>query len=403
MKKKLAAALMAAALTAAMEAGACADELKVWVADNVVSFTQEQIEAFKESNPEFADYDYVVEPVGEDEAADNMIKDAKTGADIYVFSQDQIARLVSADVLEEVVPYNYETVRNENDAGAVAAATVGDILYAYPMTSDNGYFLYYDKSIVSDPSTLEKILSDCEAAGKYFCMQINSGWYQTAFFFATGAYLTYDIDNDGNFISCNINYASVPGLVALKKIIELNDSSAFQNGGSVKEADNCAAIVDGTWDSADAQKLFGDNYACAKLPTFKGSDGNTYQMSGFGGFKLLGIKPQKDGNKLMACDALAKWLSDGEVQLERFKAVGWGPSNKEAQNSEVVRADEALSALADQLQYSIPQGQYPGEFWTLTETLGDSVINGELTVNTTDDELMRTLLKFQKACISYVE
>jgi arabinogalactan oligomer/maltooligosaccharide transport system substrate-binding protein len=118
MKKKLAAALIAAALTAAMEAGACADELKVWVADNVVSFTQEQIEAFKEANPEFAGYDYVVEPVGEDEAADNMIKDAKTGADIYVFSQDQIARLVAAGALEEVAPDNIEAVESDNDAGA---------------------------------------------------------------------------------------------------------------------------------------------------------------------------------------------------------------------------------------------------------------------------------------------
>ena len=71
-------------------------------------------------------------------------------------------------------------------AGAVSAVTLGDEMFAYPLTSDNGYFLYYDKSVVTDPSTLESILADCEAAGKSFYFEINSGWYQTAFFFGAG-------------------------------------------------------------------------------------------------------------------------------------------------------------------------------------------------------------------------
>ena len=168
MKKKLAVVMMAGALAAAMGMSAYADEIKVWVADNVVGFTEEQIEAFKEANPDFAGYDYLVEPVGEGDAAGNMITDVEAGADIFVFAQDQIARLVSAGALEEVAPDNEEAVKTENDAGAVAAATVGDILYAYPLTSDNGYFPYYDKSVISDPSTLEGILAACDEAGKNF-------------------------------------------------------------------------------------------------------------------------------------------------------------------------------------------------------------------------------------------
>ena len=37
--------------------------ITIWVADNVVDFTKEQIDAFKEANPDFADYDYVVDAV----------------------------------------------------------------------------------------------------------------------------------------------------------------------------------------------------------------------------------------------------------------------------------------------------------------------------------------------------
>ena len=402
--KKLSTMLLAGALAVSvMGFAARADEIKVWVADNVTDFTNEQIEAFKEANPDFTGYDYVVEPVGEGDAAGNMITDVEAGADIFGFAQDQISRLVSAGALIDVEPENAEAVIAENDPGAVAAATVGDVLYAYPLTSDNGYFLYYDKSVVSDPSTLEGILADCEAAGKNFYMEINSGWYQTAFFFATGAQLTYETDDDGNFTACNAGYATDAGLVALKKMVELKASPAFQNGSAVGEATNVAAIVDGTWDASAAQDLFGENYACAKLPTFEGADGKTYQMSGFGGFKLLGVKPQEDEDKLAACDALAAWLSGEEAQIARFEAVEWGPSNLAAQASDEVQANEALAALAEQLQYTIPQGQYPGDYWSLATSLGDSIISKELSVDSSDEDLMAALEKFQATCESYAE
>ena len=213
MKKRIASVVLAGLLAGAMTVGACADEIKIWVADNVVDFTNEQVAAFKEAYPEYADYDVTVEAVGEGDAAGNMITDVAAGADLYGFAQDQIGRLVTAGALIEVAPDYEEEVKTANDAGSVAAATVGETLYAYPLTSDNGYFLYYDKSVVTDPSSLEAIVADCEAAGKNFYMEINSGWYQTAFFFATGADLTYDTDDQGNFTACNTNYASDEGLV----------------------------------------------------------------------------------------------------------------------------------------------------------------------------------------------
>ena len=277
----------------------------------------------------------------------------------------------------------------------MAAATLGDTVYAYPLTSDNGYFLYYDKSVVSDPSTLEGILADCEAAGKSFYFEINSGWYQTAFFFGAGCTLTYDSDNDGNLVKCNVDYASENGLKALKAIINMSKSPAFVNGSSISNATNVGAIVDGTWDATAAQELFGENYAAAKLPTVDG-----FQLSGFGGFKMLGVKPQTDDAKLAACDALAAYLASGEVQLARYEALGWGPSNLEAQKSEAVQADVALSALGEQLAFTVPQGQYPGDYWSLATGLGDNII-GHKYDGADDEALMTALTEFQDTCISY--
>ena len=397
--KKILSLVLAVVLVLTLSCAALAEgysgDLKVWVADAAVDFTNQQIEAFKAANPDFADMTVTVEAVGEGDAAGKVITDVDAAADIFGFAQDQLARIVAAGAIEIVEPTNGEAVKAENDAGAVAAVTMGDELYAYPLTSDNGYFLYYDKSVVTDPSTLEGILADCEAAGKSFYMEINSGWYQTAFFFGAGCTLTYDSDNEGNLTACNVDYASENGLKALKSMIKLASSPAFVNGSSISNATNVAAIVDGTWDSEAAKELFGDNYAAAKLPTVDG-----YQMSGFGGFKMLGVKPQEDEAKLAACDALAAWLSSGDVQLARYEALGWGPSNLAAQQSDAVKADVALSALADQLQYTIPQGQYPGDYWSLATGLGDNII-GHKYDGADDEALMTALTEFQDTCISY--
>ena len=397
--KKILSLVLAVVLVLTLSCAALAEgysgDLKVWVADAAVDFTNQQVEAFKAANPDFADMTVTVEAVGEGDAAGKVITDVDAAADIFGFAQDQLARIVAAGAIEIVEPTNGEAVKAENDAGAVAAVTMGDELYAYPLTSDNGYFLYYDKSVVTDPSTLEGILADCEAAGKSFYMEINSGWYQTAFFFGAGCTLTYDSDNEGNLTACNVDYASENGLKALKSMIKLASSPAFVNGSSISNATNVAAIVDGTWDSEAAKELFGDNYAAAKLPTVDG-----YQMSGFGGFKMLGVKPQEDEAKLAACDALAAWLCSGDVQLARYEALGWGPSNLAAQQSDAVKADVALSALADQLQYTIPQGQYPGDYWSLATGLGDNII-GHKYDGADDEALMTALTEFQDTCISY--
>ena len=105
----------------------------------------------------------------------------------------------------------------------------------------------------------------------------------------------------------NSGYASDAGVKALKSMIKLAQSPAFVNGSSVSNATNLCAIVDGTWDAAAAKEALGDNYAATKLPTVDG-----YQMSGFGGFKMLGVKPQTDDDKLAACDALAAYLTSEE-------------------------------------------------------------------------------------------
>ena len=398
--KKVLALVLALAMFLSLASFASAEgysgEVKIWVAEATVEFTKQQVEAFKAAHPEYANMTVNVEPVGEGDAANKMITDVEAGADIFTFAQDQLVRLVAAGALEEVEPGNAEVVKAENDGGSVAAVTLDGTMYAYPITSDNGYFLYYDKSVVTDPSTLEQILADCEAAGKNFYFEINSGWYAPAFFFGFGCDIEYDVEGS-SFVALKSDYASENGVKALKAMIEMAKSPAFQNGSSMSNATNVAAIVDGVWDSGAAKDAFGENYAAAKLPTVNG-----VQLSGFGGFKMLGVKPQTDDDKLAACDALAAFLSSEEVQVGRYGVVGWGPSNLAAKENEAIKADIALSALAAQLNFAKPQGNYPTGYWTQATALGDDIIADKLD-DADDAALLAVLKQFVATCETYLD
>ncbi len=381
-------------------------EIKIWVADNMVDLTEEYANAFLSAHPEYSGYTVVVEPVGEGDAPSNMINNLEYGADIYGFAQDQLAKLVLNGALHNINYTSYsDLIKQNNDASAVKAATYGDGMYGFPITSDNGYFMHYDKSVITDPTSLEAIISDCERAGKNIYFEVNSGWYQTAFFFGTGCELSYNTNSDGTFSDCNIDYDSEAGVVALKEMIDLVESPSFRNGSSAYQldlSDNAAVVISGTWDKQSAIDLFGDNYAAAKLPEFTGCDGRTYQLSGFCGNKLLGVKPQTEEGKAIVCLDLAEYLSSEEVQLARYETMGWTPSNLYAQQSYSVQADIALSALLDQNQYAYPQGQYPGDYWSRATTLGDEILAGYYN-NSSDSELRNVLAQFEADCESYAD
>lgn len=88
--KKFLAIVLTVAMMLSLVSFASAEEgfsgdIKIWVADNVVDFTKEQVEAFKAANPEFAGMTVTVEAVGEGDAASKMITDVESGADIYGF------------------------------------------------------------------------------------------------------------------------------------------------------------------------------------------------------------------------------------------------------------------------------------------------------------------------------
>ena len=358
--------------------------ITVWAPEEVVELTQSKLNDWLAGQADWnGKYSITVSAMGEGDATTQMLTDVEAGADVFGFAQDQLARLVAAGALSKPGGVFLDDVKNNNDAGSVGAVTLNGDVYAYPETSDNGYFLYYDKSVVSDPSTLEGIIEQCAAAGKNLYLDMQSGWYDVAFFFGAGAECYYDYDTEGNVTGCTCDYNSEKGLAAMKAMVETAKSKGkgyeqTPDGAAAlfnPDGGTAGALVSGTWDYATVKDYLGDNFGAAKMPTFT-VDGQTYQMSGFGGFKLVGVKPQTDSDKLTFCHLVADYITSEEMQLARFEEKGWGPSNKNAQASDEVQANEALAALAEQLAFCPGQGQYPGAYWDLTTAFGTDINSG---------------------------
>ena len=361
-------------------------DITMWVSEleGVDILFQSQINAFMAANPGIV-INAEIEGVTEADAATKVIADISTAPDMYCFAQDQLARLVQTAALAGPNDTVADRLRENNDAGSVAAATVAGKMYAYPMTADNGYYLYYDTSIISaeDAKSLEKIIAACEANDLEFHYALENAWYTASFFFATGCHSNWTMDPSGAFTSVDDTFNSAAGLAAMKGMQKLTHSKSYVNDAD--NFPNVGAIVTGIWHAGKAEEHFGDNLGATKLPSFT-VDGESYQLGSFSGYKLLGVKPQADSKKALVLALLAEFLTNEDCQLERYEAFQWGPSNKAAQASDAVQSNILLAALAAQNEHSVPQGQIHGSWWDIAKTLG-----ADAKAATTDAELQAAL------------
>lgn len=350
-------------------------KLTVWVGDLYVDVTNELIEGFKAAYPDY-DFDITVGIESESTCKDTVLTDPTAAADVYTFADDQLLELVNAGAIQ-AVSLNTEDIIAANGDGAVDAATIDGTLYAYPMSASNGYFMYYDSTFFTeeDVQSLNTMCEKAAAAGKKVGMQFGAdgGWYVYSFF--KGAGLEMVINDDGLTNTCDWNCDT--GVAVAQGILDLVATGGFiadstDNLKSAAADGSVVAIVDGTWDSVPIQEIFGDGYACAKLPTYK-VNGEDVQMASFAGYKLIGVNPHSANTGWAML--LAQWLTNEESQVRRFETNGDGPSNIVAASSEAVNADPAIAALAVQSQFATVQ-RVGNNYWSNAATLGTILSQG---------------------------
>ena len=121
--------------------------LTVWGAAEDEELLGQIIDGFQAEYRGQADFRITYEPQSESKCCDALMADLEHGADVFAFADDQLNTLVAAGALEPVG--NQEAVREANLSETVLAASVNNTLYAFPLSADNGYFLYYNKQYFS--------------------------------------------------------------------------------------------------------------------------------------------------------------------------------------------------------------------------------------------------------------
>jgi arabinogalactan oligomer/maltooligosaccharide transport system substrate-binding protein len=353
-------------------------KLTVWGAEEDQIMLTAMIEAFKTEYASEAEFEITLGVQSESTAKDTVIQDVEAAADVYAFADDQLEILVKAGALQEVV-LNADAIRAANNAGSIAAATYNGKLYAYPMTADNGYFMFYNKQYFTeeDVERLDAMLDAAKNhAGKKVTFPMKAGgWYLYAFF--AGAGLSLSLNEDGsNACNWNATNTTYTGVDVVKAILAAVDDGLYgvtdaEFSTGVKEGVIIAG-VSGTWNAQIAMETWGENYAAVKLPTFT-LKGQQVQMSSFSGYKLVGVNPNSKNTGWAM--KLAEWLTNEQNQVLRFEMRSLGPSNINAARSEEVLATPHIAALAAQSAYATVQ-RVGNNFWSPTETFGLNLTQG---------------------------
>lgn len=365
--------------------------LKVWAPDKAVKLVQQQVEDFKKAYPNKTFTKIEVVAQGENTAATQILNDANAAADVFGFASDQLNNLINAKVIAKVAFPEYVTEQNAEET--VNAAKVDDTLYAYPETNDNGYYLVYDKNVVSDDQakTLEGILEACKKAGKKFIFNNGDGFFGCTFAFTAGAKID-GLDEKGvqKFTQFDEGEA-VATLQAFSKLMHdykgtytALDNQQIASGFSTG---TCGAGVDGSWNTKSNEKELGDRLGAAKLPTIK-VNGQDKQLISMFGYKYIGVNAH---SKFPATSQiLALYLAGQNCQKQRAEQLGWGPSNKTVQNDSVVTESITQQALKDQSQNACAQVNIAPTLWDPMGNLGNKLVAEE--TNPSDTEYFKKLL-----------
>ena len=382
--------------------------LTVWGAQEDQQMLKEMCDAYAKENPDKT-YKFQFGVLGEGNSSDKILGDVEAGPDIFAFPSDRINAFYAGGALARIGGDLETQVKSNNTEGAVEAATIRvgeeDHLYAFPVTGDNCYFLYYDKSVfqnTEDLQSLDRILDVAEAAGKTVHFKINDdGWYLASFFFADED-LGYKVTYNDRMVEekVEINFDSEDGLDVMKAIrhyigrdgfVSQTDDSriiaAFTPDRNGKR--ECAAAVSGTWNAATIKQLLGDDMGVCILPTVK-IDGEDTRLSGFMGYKLMGVNGYSK-NKGEAAK-LAAYLTNEENQLKRFRDRGFCPTNKKVSSLPEVMNDPVISTVLEQAAYNRSQKDVPSAFWSPMASLITPLLTAKAEGKTVTDAQLQEYL-----------
>lgn len=398
-------ALMGAGLTAC---GGESDDIIVWATaaeEAVVNAVLEEHNASAAAEDKIT-VKYVA--VAEGDTGTEVAKDpsAKSAPELFLVADDHIYNLQSKNIIVDLTSAYGKKIKDNNTEVSVTGASYGSKVYGFPVTNDNGYFLWYNKDKVSDTQaeTFEGILGAAKTAGGKVLLDIANGWYAPTFFFSpdicgtdslkfkenADGDVVYDVTWDSDKAVKAFN--RVNELISTKKGSEGQYKDNFTTGGNDEivagfKDGSIVAAVSGTWMLEDLKTALGSEskLGAAKLPTIK-VDGKDCQMGTFTGSKVYCVNASKTGDKAADKRAkaakLADLLTQKKSQLIRFEKRATVPCNKEALQDKsytdhVNIAGKALQAQCEAAA-AIQSTSAEGRYWDVGKAIGQAMLDGNL-------------------------
>lgn len=348
--------------------------LTVWGSEEDEALLKEIFSSFQDYYKDQARFQITYQAQSESSCKDALLENLEGGADVFTFADDQVAALAAAGALEPIE--HEDDIRAANLPASVEAASVGNTLYAYPLTADNGYFLYYNKQYFSetDIQSLNKMIEIAAEQNCLVTMDWSSAWYVYAFFGNTG--LEVGVNDDGltNYCTWNSSDGPIRGVDVARAMIEIASSPGFKSCTDTEflkgvQDGTVIAGISGVWNDIAIQEAWGKNTGASKLPTYT-CQNQQVQMASFSGCKLVGVNAYSQHPQWSA--RLAEWISNQENQTLRFERRGQGPSNIHAANSPAVQESPAIAALLAQSEFSQLQ-RVSGKFWDPVAAFAESM------------------------------
>lgn len=355
--------------------------LTVWGAEEDQELLKKIVDGFQEEYKKDAKFEITIAAESEASCKETALNNVSECADVITFADDQLTAFAAAGILKPIE--NEKEIKEKSLEGAVEAASINDKLYAYPLTADNGYFMYYNKEYFSesDLESMESMLKVAEQNNKYITMDWNSGWYLYSFFANTGLELGLNDDGITNYCTWNSKEGDVKGTDVAQSMLNIAKNKGFLHGNDAVLTEGAKdgsviAGISGVWLSTALKEAWGDDLGATKLPTYSCA-GQDVQMGSFTGYKMVGVN--SNSKNVEWASKLAEWITNEENQLLRYEMRGQGPANSNAASSEMVEKDIAINGLIAQSPYGSVQ-RIGGKYWEPVAEFGLEMAKGKTDV-----------------------
>lgn len=374
-------------------------EINVWATAAEEAVITEVVNKWNAEHDAVNQFNIKFTAVAEGDCGTTLSKDPTVeGAPaLFLCADDHIFDLRSKNIIAEIKGERKEKIQKNNTDVAVQGVTQADALWGYPVTSDNGYFMWYDKSQVDAATVgnLEALLAHAKSKGKSVLMDVPNGWYANSFIMspqACGVESLKWVTNDEGKAVYETSWDNETAVEVSEYIaglltpyyadgtLQIGSNDVIQDGFS---DGSLIAAVSGTWMEAPLLQEIGDNLAADKLPEYH-IDGKAYQMASFGGSKVYCINKTRSVAEQKTAAALAELLTTADAQLVRFEKRGSLPCNLKAVEDERYTKNVSIggAAFVKQAAYACVQSQTAeGRYWDIGKAIGqayiDSNLNGE--------------------------